>query len=380
MTELNALLLPLLGGFLFVTLSYRTRYFIGRQPTRTLTLWLAAAGLLLLLVARLIVWSVESAIPGPGKVAIPVVSIALPAFAFCTLLGLALYPALEFAKSGRIARSPWWRLPIALVLGVTAALILIKSVETADRPIGLPKALTLNGARIIVVLAILYWCYQWHERTGLSAATVTFRLAVVSLVWTLIATIVLMYPESTKDLWGKFVRPLDHEVNTEMLGVAFLACLLGPAAAVTLNVVYPKVAVTTRLFDQGAGNAVDQLIYRATKLGRMIIVTMDDGKVYCGFVKWVPPDPEAPDTHLVILPVLSGFRDPASKAVELPVNYAGILASLSRDQRGQFRKVIPTGRIVVVGEFDPKYYERFRAPADGKSVAEHVAKLTAETR
>lgn len=46
--QLNVLLLPLLGGFLFLSIFRRSAYFIARQTAAALSFWLAVVGLSLL--------------------------------------------------------------------------------------------------------------------------------------------------------------------------------------------------------------------------------------------------------------------------------------------------------------------------------------------
>jgi hypothetical protein len=64
--QLNVLLLPVLGGFLFLSIFHRSAYFLARQNVATLTFWLAVTGLALLAIARLAVMMCQFATKGPG--------------------------------------------------------------------------------------------------------------------------------------------------------------------------------------------------------------------------------------------------------------------------------------------------------------------------
>ena len=88
------------------------------------------------------------------------------------------------------------------------------------------------------------------------------------------------------------------------------------------------------------------------------MVTLDDNKVYCGYIDWIPGDPSSRDAYLEILPVFSGYRND-ERRIYLPTSYTLLLNQLDQKDWGQFKKVVPVARITSAGEFDPKYFEAF---------------------
>ena len=91
----------------------------------------------------------------------------------------------------------------------------------------------------------------------------------------------------------------------------------------------------------------------------MVMLTLNDGKVYCGYIDWIPADPGAVDAFLEIQPVFSGYREKDSRRVRLPVNYAPFYTKLDRSEWIQFKKVIPVSSISSAGEFDPEHFDSF---------------------
>jgi len=106
-------------------------------------------------------------------------------------------------------------------------------------------------------------------------------------------------------------------------------------------------------------NSLEPLFYRATRRGRMVMITLDDSKVYCGYVDWIPGNPRSPDAYLEILPIFCGYRDAEHRRVSLPTSYTPFLKKSDKQGWGQFKKVIPVARITCAGEFESQYFEAF---------------------
>lgn len=94
--QLNVLLLPLLGGFLFLSIFRRTAYFIARQTAAALSFWLAVAGLTLLILARLAVMLCQHALAKPSAVAVPLLNILLTPLLGLVDVGVLLHAIGDF--------------------------------------------------------------------------------------------------------------------------------------------------------------------------------------------------------------------------------------------------------------------------------------------
>jgi hypothetical protein len=381
--QLNVLLLPLLGGFLFLSIYSRTAYFLARQTTTTFSFWLAAAGIGLLVVARTAVMIWKFAMLGPQAVAIPALSITLIPLLAALLFAFGISTFIKVVEAGRKRQSNerWsvlrnsifaskkeiWRLLLGLVVfGVVGYAFF------ATR-----KVLAHNLPNIVGIPIQIVWAYEflacitlapwWARKIHAAPVPILFRSILVGLFYLLLLELVTIYPKGVKDGWVAFAKPTASQVASEELATSVLALILGPAIALTFNCLYPRKSVQDNLMENRTTNTLDRLFYRVTKRAKMVMLTLNDGKVYCGYIDWIPADPGAVDAFLEIQPVFSGYREKDSRRARLPVNYAPFYTKLDRSEWIQFKKVIPVSSISSAGEFDPEHFDSFGTYAENNA-------------
>ena len=81
------------------------------------------------------------------------------------------------------------------------------------------------------------------------------------------------------------------------------------------------------------GDELEVFIGDAFWRGRMILVTLDSGKVYAGHVT-DPPDPGSEREYLSMLPLHSGYRDSENKKITWVINYAVVLDEITPTREG----------------------------------------------
>jgi hypothetical protein len=364
--QLNVLLLPVLGGFLFLSIFHRSAYFLARQNVATLTFWLAVTGLALLAIARAAVMMCQYATSGPEAVAIPLICILV-----VPLLSLMVISLISFGLTGLRTISPpvtwirqWsWRGPVGLVLLATSISVL-RSLAI-DVPPLFPRffGVSIHYVWAINLCLLLTFCVWWAKRVRMLPVAIMLRASLVGLLYVTILVAVAFHPYRTRDLWLGFSAPTAKEIASEELGTTLLATVLGPLFAWTLNLLYPRAAVQSHLFAKRAASSLDRLFYRATQRGKMVMLTLDDGKVYCGYIDWIPGNPNAADAFLEVQPVFSGYRESEGKRVQLPVSYASFYKKLPSSEWVQFRKIVPIAKIAAAGEFDPGHFDAFAQQA-----------------
>lgn len=361
---LNILLLPLLGGFLFLSIFRRTAYFVARQNAATLSSWLAVAGLMLLIVARIAVMICQRAVAGPQALAVPLLDLLLVPLLVLMAAGLALHYVTDLVRrrsagSASAQRRPLWQIILgtALLAVGARAVFLIWSNAPAGFPAahGIPRWI----AWLLVFSVLLYAAARWAGKIRVDPASIVLRTALVGLLLLLLFTSVTFFPEAMQSWWLNFSHPTTRQISGDELGTSILAVLLGPVLAMAANFVYPRTVVEAHLFDRRISNSLERLFYRATRRAKMVMLTLDDGKVYCGYIDWIPGNPGASDAFLEIIPVFSGYRDSETKRVSLITSYAPFLAEVDRSAWDQFKKVVPLERISSAGEFDPEYFDAF---------------------
>lgn len=127
----------------------------------------------------------------------------------------------------------------------------------------------------------------------------------------------------------------------------------------------------------------ERLVLRAIERSLPMLVTLDNGKVYVGYVIRTI-DPLADEKELRILPVFSGFRSKETGTVAFHTNYSGVLRQLVRNARnqeaaddedqplshlniGDFEVVIPVSKIVTSTLYDSEAKEMFSEDAGAYS-------------
>lgn len=149
-----------------------------------------------------------------------------------------------------------------------------------------------------------------------------------------------------------------------------LAFLLGITLWWPLNKLFPRDWVSRRVINRH-GDALELLLVEASDTDSLIMITMDDDKVYVGYVERQPANPNAPDPHLRLVPVVSGYRTKVARKVKFTNYYDDALSALAgqaspfaTDGREwsltDFVKVVPMHRIISAGLFDPAAYEAFQ--------------------
>jgi len=219
--------------------------------------------------------------------------------------------------------------------------------------IAIAKVWSIEGILFVLI------CSVWATRIQMIPAKILFRGSLVGLFYVLLVSDIAFHPETVKGWWEAFVSPIAGTIPSDELVVSCLALLLGPVLAMSMNLVYPRSGVRNALMEARVTNSLERLFHSVTIRARMVMLTLNDGKVYCGYINWIPPDPGANDSFLEIRPLFSGYREKDTRQVYLPVSYASFYTHGKKEDWVQFIKVIPIATITSAGEFDPKVFDEF---------------------
>ncbi len=362
--NLNILFLPLLGGYLLYCTFHGTQYIAGRRPKGVLIFWCAVFGLILLAVARLLTMLAELSIDGGIPIGDEVVDFALPPLLNLVLVGLLLHAVTAKVSNKRLLSGPL--LPKSIIGSVAAlfvvlllALLVPVSNSLANEVGGTGRLMRLIW--LLAAILLLVASFRWARAVSLPFAVIVLRAALVLTGFTAVVGVAFQHIAGVKQCWLYFAQPMGHEVEPEAIGMALLACALGPFLAVGMNFLYPRSVAASRHFESDWINGLEDLIYTAAKKGSMLMLTLTDRKVYIGHVEWVPPHPEAKDAFIQIVPYFSGYRSSKTHELRLVTFYSSLYTTLARPQIERFRKVLPTARIISAAEFDPAHYATFIA-------------------
>lgn len=154
---------------------------------------------------------------------------------------------------------------------------------------------------------------------------------------------------SLNSLWSAFA-PVSFS------GTATLAFAMGIASPFVLNQ-FRNEDASKQLAVKRQGNAMLVLFDQAIRQSRAVAVTLDNRKVYIGYVITAPslrPD----DAYVGILPVISGYREQETLALRYVSYYDQVYTEPEIDPN-QFKVTVPLAAIKMACFFDPALYPRF---------------------
>lgn len=114
---------------------------------------------------------------------------------------------------------------------------------------------------------------------------------------------------------------------------------------------------------------LEMLLKRALDETRNIAITMRNGKVYVGFVLR-SFDPAYDRKYLVLLPNISGFRDPRTHELQFTTDYTRVYQELIEAMPlegaaiSDFELVLPVSEMLSASYFDEDVYRRFNPVED----------------
>lgn len=378
MTTLNTLFLPLLGGFLFYYISRWTSYFAANQPAQVVAFFSALAGLVLLTLASLTAHYCAKLPAEHTDTKLLIGLLVLPPLLFAHMLGYAFAALQSKIQKSRIRRLK----ALLALLGSLIAIAVVANVWSAALhfrpPLGVSHFAYWGGG----LVAIMAWAIPWARISCMPLSTVLVRSTALVITMMLLLHWVLPRLADILSLWTSVTRPIGEEKAIEGVGIAFLACLLGPILAIFFNVIYGKEAAEVRLVKYGWASGLERLIYSAARGNEFVMLTMDDHKVYVGIVAAIFGNPRSKDAYIRILPLMSGFRDAKTHQLKFTTFYKEAFKAAGPAQSAQFEKVLPIERVASAGLFSPRYYRSFQEEqpvADDKSpdaaAADHLDKI-----
>ena len=117
------------------------------------------------------------------------------------------------------------------------------------------------------------------------------------------------------------------------------------------------------------GNALEILLSKAINEQQDVAVTLLNHKVYIGIVANLYSITEQ-ENFIEIIPLISGYRDPLTKKLNLTTSYLDVLLS-GHLEIDDFAIVIPTTQILSANIFDIKLYDKHFKEEQKESFKKH---------
>lgn len=192
----------------------------------------------------------------------------------------------------------------------------------------------------------------------------------VLLVTALLAYSTLAAFDSFHTQLGKWLATLSGPVlandstpsDLDALAICTVALLLGVFGWRPLNYLLPSEKLLQRAVRD---HDVERLLLNALRRGMPVAVTMENRKVYVGFLT-TTVDPLQPRRTISLLPMRSGYRDNADGTLRFTTDYHQLFAT-ELDQQEQlkhlnlddFEIIVPADRVQSISLFDFEAYEAF---------------------
>ncbi|WOJ92911.1 hypothetical protein R0135_14105 [Congregibacter variabilis] len=225
---------------------------------------------------------------------------------------------------------------------------------------------------ILIPLISGFWFVHKWKRTSIDSARsdrtrLIFFASIAGLVFAVVSRFFVVVLDQLEAFivvtkwWGEFAL-FDHS------GAAFLTLPLSYLSAICANWMdarspYEVLVDWIKEHGNGLENFFIEASERANQDGTMVMISLDDNKVYVGWVQQGMREPHEPETFFSVVPALSGYRSPVTKELKFTDNYSDVIAKLgdgkSNLNDADFKKVIPVDRIASIGFFDPENYYLF---------------------
>lgn len=373
--ELNLLLLPLLGGYYFYTHFNGTAYYAARCSSQRLLFGSAIAGLIFLLAGRLI-WFVNEHLQLSGEPGARIVGAVMAGVALSGVVSLLVLGWKTFRPDPEKNAEP-----LKVVTGLLLGGIFLGLAIALWRQI--PGSPWCSAWAILGIAALLFSCVQvashyLEDVLIVPPENLALRILLASAFALLLVVLYVAYQPFLSPLWIEF-SPYDYSAT------ALFAFVLGVGIVAPMNaLIFRHAAAIHRLYLKNKFTALESLFYESLKEQRQVQITLDDGKVYTGWIRGLLSQLSQVESHVRMVPLRSGYRETTSKEVRYTTSYDDVYALYLEKYQDwsetdfqqkidEFSKLIPISRIVVAGMFDDEASDLFASsigpPREGQSVA-----------
>ena len=157
------------------------------------------------------------------------------------------------------------------------------------------------------------------------------------------------------------------------LGTALLSFFLGYAMPICLNFIFDDDKAFKYTLKKYA-NGLEQLFANSIIDDKQVMVNLQNGKVYVGYMSWQPPSSDE-NSYFRILPIISGYRTSESHEVIYVTDYTPIYLKLAEEDKDvveklsidDFQKYFRMSDVSTACIYDPDVDFLFGVPSDEES-------------
>lgn len=151
-------------------------------------------------------------------------------------------------------------------------------------------------------------------------------------------------------------------LKANFVGVTFFSFVLGIVGTEITNLITSETQRILVAIDS-IGNELEKILEMSATERRLIQITLKNEKVYVGICGRIPKPDKT--TYFVLIPFLSGFRDPATKKITFNTDYLEVYSSYIRSgdataiEELNTELIIKTDEVLILSRFDKDVFERF---------------------
>ena len=216
---------------------------------------------------------------------------------------------------------------------------------------------------LFVLSGAFVFLYRCHYTSYLASRTegrqLLFRVGAAASCLLLLSYSLLMageafLPSSTVSFVKKTWRILFSPFDVPFLPVYLGVFVLGPLLAFIVNRLYGADRASTRAI-RNYGTETEKLLLKAMETGALVLVTLENRKVYIGWPAY-SPDLRHESNQFRILPAVSGYREENSLELHPTTQYLDIYERIRQGQvtdlqANDFEVVLPLDKVISANLF-----------------------------
>ncbi len=228
---------------------------------------------------------------------------------------------------------------------------------------------------VIVGYFILLFSYYFKYNTQRLAQnriifeSVSTALIIVSVGFLLRTVVEIIFPKLTPAVVS-FLKVIPIK-KVDYLWTVVFSCLIAIILVWLSNIYilwkYKKNEPIGWAVDKN-GNEIEKLFKRSAKEALLIQITLKNDKVYIGYSEMIPIPQKT--NYLVLIPVLSGYRDKETKQLKITTDYFEVIQDFFDGldkERGQITLntdvIIKQDEILTAGIYEQEIFDKFNKPS-----------------
>lgn len=149
-------------------------------------------------------------------------------------------------------------------------------------------------------------------------------------------------------------------IKIKWIGTCSLTVLIGIIGSIVTNKIWPEFK-SIQYVVKNYGNGIDQLLLKTFYETNLLMVTLNNGKIYVGFVPQYPPH-WINLSYFDMVPIMSGYRKNETHEVIITTDYLEAYDDFTENEEdsAHIEMLIKTNEIITASPFNIELAEKFQ--------------------